>query len=106
MAYEVIDVADPQSVERVACGLKNTYPSLNCLFNNAGVQRKIDFNQSTSDLSSLAKEIDINLKGVVFVTSAILPIIKGKPNATIVNTSSALAFVPLVEAPVYSATKS
>jgi uncharacterized oxidoreductase len=52
----------------------------------------------------LTTEMDINLGGVVRMTSAfidILTINKG----TLINVSSGLAFVPLSSAPIYCATK-
>ncbi|MCH8618500.1 SDR family NAD(P)-dependent oxidoreductase [Undibacterium sp. TS12] len=43
--------------------------------------------------------------GVLRVTAALLPILKGRPNATIMVTTSNLAFVPRPDFPTYYASK-
>jgi uncharacterized oxidoreductase len=43
--------------------------------------------------------------GPIVLTSVLLPTLRHQPDATIVNITSALAFVPLAIAPTYSATK-
>ena len=76
------------------------------LSNNAGIQQIVDFTQGEAhDPSILAREIDINLKGLVLVSNAFLPLLKRQPSARLIHIGSGLGFVPLAAAPVYSATK-
>lgn len=56
-------------------------------------------------LTDVTREIDINLNGPVQMVQEFLPHLKSRPNALIVNVSSALAFVPFPLSPVYSASK-
>jgi uncharacterized oxidoreductase len=49
-------------------------------------------------------EVNINVGGVIRTTSAFIDILAAN-KGTIINVSSALAFVPLPSAPIYSATK-
>jgi uncharacterized oxidoreductase len=57
-----------------------------------------------TDLAGLMAEVNINLGGVITTTSAFVDILTAN-KGTVINVSSALAFVPLPAAPIYSATK-
>ena len=50
-------------------------------------------------------EIDINLKGPVYLSAHFIPLLVKQKEAAIVNVSSGLAFAPLAFMPVYCATK-
>jgi uncharacterized oxidoreductase len=52
----------------------------------------------------MTSEVDINLGGVIRMTSALIDTLTAN-KGTIINVSSALAFVPLPSNPIYSATK-
>jgi uncharacterized oxidoreductase len=107
MAYVVMDVTDPADIRRAAAEVAQRVPALNCLINNAGVQRLHDFSVTDGSLdeAALLEEVNTNLLGVIRCCAAFLPHLRGKPDATIVNVSSGLAFVPLARAPIYCATK-
>lgn len=106
MEVEEVAVADPDSVAACAARVAVRHPDLNVLVNNAGVQQLIDFSAPEPQAPDLlAHEIDVNLKGVIFVTNAFLPLLKRQEAARLIHVGSGLAFVPLVAAPVYSATK-
>jgi uncharacterized oxidoreductase len=106
MGFVVMDVADPVAVTAGAALLAEREPGLSLLINNAGVQRLIDFGAASPPAPGVADaEIATNLTGLINVTAALLPLLRGQPAARIVNVSSGLGFVPLVQAPVYSATK-
>src|SRR5205809_7403849 len=49
-------------------------------------------------------EVNINVAGVIRMNSAFIDILTAN-KGTVINVSSALAFVPLPSAPIYSATK-
>lgn len=50
-------------------------------------------------------EIDVNVRGTLRVTHAFLPLLRAASRATVVNFTSGVAYVPLAEAPIYSASK-
>ncbi len=106
MKYFVMDVTDPDSVRNAAEYIRKEHPQLDCLVNNAGIQKHYDF---TSDqlpsLEELSREIDTNLKGLIWMTTAFLPILKQNSPSTIINISSGLSYVPIAQMLVYSATK-
>lgn len=106
MEIEVVDVADPDQVAALASRLGARHPTLDTLINNAGVQNLVDFNASDPhDPLELGAEVDVNLKGLIYVTSAFLPLLRQQGAARLINVGSGLGFVPLAAAPIYSATK-
>jgi uncharacterized oxidoreductase len=72
---------------------------------SSGIQRMINLSEGAIDPVQIDPEIDTNLKGLIYVTNAFLPLLMRQPAARLVQVSSGLAFVPLVRAPIYSATK-
>jgi uncharacterized oxidoreductase len=100
MRHYAMDVRDPVSIRETAARAIAEFPGLNCVFNNAGVQRPHNF-----DEAAVLDQIDTNLTGVIRVTAAFLPQLVKQRDATLVNVSSGLAFVPLARFPVYCATK-
>jgi uncharacterized oxidoreductase len=101
-----LDVSDPLAVTRCAQELAKRYPNLNVIINNAGIQRLLDFSANLPPtFDQIDPEIETNFKGMIYVTSGFLPLLRRQPWARIINVSSGLGFVPLVKAPIYSATK-
>ena len=98
------DVADPAQIVALAKRVKAGYPKLDVLMNNAGVMLHKNVSVRAADLGSLMLEMDINVGGVIRMTSALVDVLAAN-RGTIINVSSALAFVPLPSAPIYSATK-
>ena len=99
------DVSDPASIARLQARVCVDYPGLNMVINNAGVMRKINLQDRSSDLEDLSLEIATNLNGPVWMVKQFLPHLRAQPTAAIVNVSSGLAFVPFPISPIYSATK-
>jgi len=57
------------------------------------------------DLRDAEETIVTNLLGPIRLTNALIDHLAGRPDATIINVSSGLAFVPLSNSPTYGATK-
>lgn len=100
----VLDVADPDSIARARETVATNYPDLNVLINNAGIMLRED-TLSPSGLSIAEDHITVNLLGTIRMTYALAPLLVGKNDATLVNVTSALAYVPYAATPTYSATK-
>jgi uncharacterized oxidoreductase len=98
------DVADPAQVAALAARVKSTFPKLDVLMNNAGIMLYKNLKSPAADLTGLMAEMNVNVGGVITTTSAFIDILRAN-KGTVINTSSALAFVPLPSAPIYSATK-
>jgi uncharacterized oxidoreductase len=97
------DVADPAQIGALASRVKTDFPRLDVLINNAGIMLHKNL-KVPADFAGLMKEVNINLGGVIGMTSAFIDILTAN-RGTLINVSSALAFVPLPSAPIYSATK-
>jgi uncharacterized oxidoreductase len=102
ISAEVCDVTDDASIQ----GLHNMLAAedgVDILVNNAGV---MDFFSVLGDhpLAQQVTEIDIDAIGPVRMVHYFLPSLL-KREATIINVSSGLAYVPYAKAPVYSAAK-
>ncbi len=106
MRHFVMDVTDLPSIRNTARKVIDEFPALNCVFNNAGMQRRHDFaGGKPVDDAAVVAEIQTNLLGLIRVSSEFLPHLKNQQGATLLNVSSGLAFVPLSIFPVYCATK-
>ena len=99
-----LNVEDPKSIAAAAKKLLAEYPKLNVLINNAGIMRMDDAG-STIDEITLMSTITTNLLGPIRMTSTLINHLKKQPASTVINVSSGLAFVPLTNTAVYSATK-
>ena len=98
------DVADPAQIAALAARVKADFPRLDVLMNNAGIFLNKNLKAPAANLDGLMTEMNINVGGVIRMTSAFIDILT--PNrGTVINVSSALAFVALPSAPIYCATK-
>src|SRR6266545_4487053 len=98
------DVADPAQIAALAARVKADFPKLDVLMNNAGIMLYKNLKAPAADLAGLTAEMSINVGGVIGMTSAFIDVLTAN-KGTVINVSSALAFVPLPAAPIYSATK-
>jgi uncharacterized oxidoreductase len=98
------DVADPAQIATLAARMTAQFPKLDVLVNNAGIMIYKNLKAPAADPAGLMTEMNINVGGVIGMTSAFIDILTAN-KGTVINVSSALAFVPLPSAPIYSATK-
>ncbi len=105
MESVVFDVEDKASILALAAKLRAEHPTLNVLINNAGIMRPEDLLHQPEELVDAEAIVTTNLLGPIRLTAALLPHLRQKSYAAIVNVSSGLAFVPLATTPTYSATK-
>jgi len=100
-----LDVNEPASLSRLGREVRTRFPDLNMVIANAGVSRSDDMAVEGWDASDAQAIIRTNILGVLAVTAEFLPVLMGRPNATLIATSSALAFVPRADFPTYCASK-
>lgn len=98
------DVADQAQIIALAARVKTGFPKLDLLMNNAGILVYKNLKTPATDLADLMTEMNVNVGGVIGMTSAFIDILTAN-KGTVINVSSGLAFVPLPPAPIYSATK-
>jgi len=102
--YYVLDTGDIENVPGFVKMLVSEHPEVDCLVNNAGVQQPLDFKDF--DLAKADQEINVNIRGPMHLAVNLLPHLKTKPAAAIMNVSSVLGFNPFsVVNPVYNGTK-
>ncbi len=99
-----LDVESAEGVADFAARLLAAHPALNVLINNAGIMRFETLDRAR-DLADAETTITTNLLGPIRLTNALIEHLVGQADAAIVNVTSGLAFVPMVAAPTYSATK-
>lgn len=99
------DLADVASLPSLARQWAEQYPDLAVVVHNAGVQDNLRMDEAGYTAARLCTEVDINLVAPMVLTQALLPWLQARPDATIVNITSGLAFAPKRTSAVYSATK-
>src|SRR5438874_514416 len=72
------DVADPAQIAALAARVKADFPKLDVLMNNAGVMLHKNLKAPAADLAGLTAEMNINVGGVIGVTSAFIDILTAK----------------------------
>ena len=75
------------------------------LVNNAGQGVDHDFREAAPDVDAADACIYANLNAPIRLTAALMPVLRTRPEAAIVNVTSGLAIAPRAGGPVYCATK-
>jgi len=99
------DVGDGLQRKNLAAEVMRRFPDLDILVNNAGIQRYVDLKKGYDELKSGEDEIAINFVSAVELTALFIDHLMSRPSAAIINVSSGLGFMPLLQTPIYSATK-
>jgi short-subunit dehydrogenase involved in D-alanine esterification of teichoic acids len=107
--YSVLDVSNISAIPNFVRDIVSKHPELDCVINNAGVQRPFqimgpdyDFNLNHAD-----QEIDTNIRGPLHLSVLLVPHFNSLPNGgVIMNVSSVLGYNPYsIINPVYNGTK-
>lgn len=77
---------------------------IDIFINNAGAGSTYDFNAET-DVDGSDASIYLNLNAPIRLASAMVPMLRERPEAALVNVTSGLAIAPRAGGPVYCATK-
>jgi 3-hydroxy acid dehydrogenase/malonic semialdehyde reductase len=100
----VLDVTDRAAVQSALAGLPPAWAEIDVLVNNAGLARGIAPAQEAK-LDDWETMIDTNIKGVTYVTHAVLPGMVARNRGHIVNMGSVAGNWPYPGGNVYGATK-
>jgi len=98
------DLSDESNRRELVRWITSSFPKLNVLVNNAGIQRRLRLDES-EPWGVTHEEIAINLEAAIHLTRLLVPHLLTRERPAIVNITSGLAFVPLAAVPVYCATK-
>jgi uncharacterized oxidoreductase len=99
-----LDVEQPGAIADFARRVLAEHPALNVLINNAGIMR-FETLDRRRDLGDAEETVATNLLGPIRLINALIDHLAAQPDPAIVNVTSGLAFVPLVDTPTYCATK-
>ena len=100
----LFDVRDKKAVFDSIASLPETFSTIDVLINNAGNAHGLDPIQ-TGDLDDWDAMIDINLKGLLYVSRAIIPQMVARESGHIINIGSTAAKEVYPNGNVYCATK-
>lgn len=109
-AYYVLDTGDIQSIPAFIKQITSEHPDLDCIINNAGVQRPFQIfgPDYDFDLAKADQEIDIDIRGPMHLTIGLIRdhFDHLENGGVVMNVSSVLGFVPFsVVNPVYNGSK-
>lgn len=103
LSLHVVDMGDMERIEALPDEVVAQHGSVDLVFNNAGVTMGSSF-------AAMSEEdwdwvMNINLNGVVKASRVFLPLLKDRPEAAIINTSSIFGMIAVAGQSVYHATK-
>ena len=99
------DVTDNDQIQALQKRREEEFGGVDVLVNNAAVFHTFHHVHDEHPLEAQLAEVDIDVTGPLRMVHFFLPGMLKRSEASIVNVSSGLAFVPYVAAPIYSATK-
>ncbi|UOQ45818.1 SDR family oxidoreductase [Halobacillus salinarum] len=102
-AYKVTDVTSYEEVEELAEFAQDQFGQIDALVNNAGLMPLSLLNKQK--VNEWDKMIDVNIKGVLYGISAVLPHMRERKQGHIINLSSVAGHVVFPGSAVYSGTK-
>ena len=94
-----LDVSDSGSIRHFTTLVKERFPKLNVLINNAGIAKPENYDAAQVETETALAILQTNITSVIQISAALLPLLKSQPQATLIATTSGLAFVPLPMSP-------
>ncbi len=99
-----LDVRNQAAVERAVAGLPEDWSAIEVLVNNAGLSRGLD-KLHEGKLEDWEEMIDTNIKGLLYVSRAVIPGMVKRERGHIINIGSIAGHEVYVGGNVYCATK-
>ncbi|KAF7846152.1 hypothetical protein BT93_L5116 [Corymbia citriodora subsp. variegata] len=101
------DITNLDKIPSFAEDVMKSYPEVDCVFLNSGIQRPFDFSKpETVDKKILYEEFNTNYLAYLHLVLAFTPYLQKSDKATsFIFTTSGLALVPMIRAPNYCASK-
>jgi len=97
------DVTDPEQVQALVDAAVAQFGRIDVMLNNAGLMPHSPLDRR--EIDDWNREIDVNIKGVLYGIAAALPYMERQKSGHIINTSSVAGHKVGVNNAVYSATK-
>ncbi len=101
--YQSVDVTKRDQVQDLVNSAREHFGRVDVLINNAGIMPLA--NIELDKVEEWDRMIDVNIKGVLYGISAVLPVMREQKQGQIINISSIGAYAVSPSAAVYCATK-
>ncbi len=99
-----LDVTEQSQIEEAVQTVLDNFGRIDILFNNAGFGR-LDWLENLDPRREIDTQIDVNLRGVIQVTRAVLPQMIASRSGHIINMSSVAGLIAAPLYSIYAATK-
>lgn len=99
------DITKESDLDALVKQVEETYPELNILINNAGAAHGFSLSENVNAYEAARLEMEVNYLAPVRLTEKLLPYLKNKDEAAVVNITSVVAIIPWAIMPTYSASK-
>ncbi|MFA6083503.1 SDR family oxidoreductase [Mucilaginibacter sp.] len=99
------DITKKEDVIRLIEKIKTDYADLSVVINNAAAANVYKHSNESDSFEKASEEINTNYLSVIRLNEALLPLLKSRQEAAIVNVTSLVAFAPVTVIPTYSDTK-
>lgn len=99
------DISDADQVGRLVDYVRSEHGEINMIFLNAGVTNNYQLFGDEDMFEHASEEMATNYLSAVRLTQLFEPLLRDKPNAAMIITTSGVALVRDVQNPTYSATK-
>jgi len=102
--FKAVDVTNEKAIKGLISNLPIEYKDIDVLVNSAGIALGLE-TADTCSIDDWEKMIDTNIKGTLYLTRYVLPIMKLRNSGYIINIGSTAGHVPYKGGNVYGATK-
>jgi uncharacterized oxidoreductase len=99
------DALNDKVIINVKDELQNEFGRIDVLINNAAICHSYNFYESNISFEEIDIEITTNISSPIKLTKYLLPLLNSDNETAIVNITSGIAYLPMPNLPVYSATK-
>jgi uncharacterized oxidoreductase len=105
ISFQIVDVADYQSVDKLFANIKERGVVLDVLFNNAGVIEVWDITTTKLTSKEIFEKVNTNLSGAIAMTQQFIQQANHAVENLIINVTSEIALFPLPILPLYATSK-
>lgn len=98
------DLTSPAGRDQVVAHVHGGARPLDILVNNAGTMQYFDIDRHDA-MTRIEAELALDLHAPIYLATALLPLLKARPEAAIVNVTTGLIYAPFGATPGYSAAK-
>jgi len=99
-----LDVSEQSQIDETIQTVLDNFGRIDILFNNAGVG-SLDWLETLAPAADIDQLINVNLRGLIQVTRAVLPSMLARRAGTIINMSSVAGLIAAPMYSIYAATK-